>query len=134
MTKEFINPESLFSTIQHGFSQIVTATGQKTIYISGQTAWNHLKQIVGEDLGTQAKQALSNVQLAVVAGGGTLADIVSLRIYIVNYMPEEGSVISGVLKEFFPGEQRPASTWIGVSCLASPEFMIEIEATAVVSQ
>ncbi len=134
MTKEFINPESLFATLQHGFSQIVTATGQKTVYISGQTAWNHKKQIVGEDLGTQAKQALSNVQSAVVAGGGTLADIVSLRIYIVNYMPDEGSVISGVLKEFFPGEQKPASTWIGVSCLASPEFMIEIEATAVVSQ
>ena len=134
MTNEFINPDSLFPSSQHGFSQILMATGKKTIYISGQTAWNREKQIVGEDPGTQAWQAHSNVQLAVVASGGSLADIVSLRIYIADYMPEGASAISDALKEFFPGEQKPATTWIGVSCLASPELLIEIEATAVVSQ
>ena len=84
--------------------------------------------------GTQAWQAHSNVQLAVGAGGGSLADIVSLRIYIVDYMPESASAISDARKEFFPGKLKPASTWIGVSCLASPELLIEIEATAVVDQ
>jgi len=94
LAKKFINPESLFPTLQHGFSQIVTATGQKTIYISGQTAWDHDKQIVGVDLAAQTRQALSNVQLAVAAGGGSLTDIVSLRIYIVNYAQESARAIS----------------------------------------
>jgi 2-iminobutanoate/2-iminopropanoate deaminase len=132
MPKEYINPDSLFRSLEYGFSQIVAATGSKTIYISGQTAWDTQRQIVGgKDLAEQARQALRNVQAAVEAVGGTLADMVALRIYIVNYKPEQADVVGGALREFFPEEQRPASTWIGVSTLAVSEFLIEIEATAV---
>ena len=80
----------------------------------------------------QARQALRNVQAGVEAAGGTLADVVALRIYIVDYRPEEAEAIGGALREFFPAERRPASTWVGVSSLASPDFLIEIEATAVI--
>jgi enamine deaminase RidA (YjgF/YER057c/UK114 family) len=79
----------------------------------------------------QARQALRNVQAAVEAVGGTLADVVALRIYIVNYRPEQADAVGGALREFFPKEERPASTWIGVSALAVSDFLIEIEATAV---
>lgn len=133
MTREFINPESLFPSLQHGFSQAVAASGRRTVYISGQTAWNSGKQLVGGNLGDQARQALTNVELAVEAAGGCLADVVSLRIYIVGYTREQAGAVSGALKQFFPGEQRPASTWLGVACLADPDFMIEIEATAVLA-
>ncbi|KAB8318908.1 RidA family protein [Tolypothrix campylonemoides VB511288] len=132
MPKEYINPDSLFSSIEYGFSQIVAATGRKTIYISGQTAWNVHKQIIGgTNLGEQAKQALRNVQTAVEAAGGTLSDVVSLRIYIVNYNPDKADMVGDALREFFPEERRPASTWIGVSSLAVADFLIEIEAIAV---
>ena len=40
MTKKYINPDSLFPSLQHGFSQTVAATGGKIIFISGQTAWD----------------------------------------------------------------------------------------------
>lgn len=79
----------------------------------------------------QARQALRNLQAAVEAAGGTLKDIVSLRIYIVNYQFENANALSIALKEFFSSANPPASTWIGVSALAVPEFLIEIEATAV---
>jgi len=132
MPKEYTNPDSLFRSLEYGFSQIVAATGGKTVYISGQTAWNAQRQIIGgTDLAQQARQALRNVQAAVEAIGGTLADVVALRIYIVNYRPDQADAIGGALREFFPEEKRPASTWIGVSTLAVPEFLIEIEATAV---
>lgn len=132
MTKEYINPDSLFSSLPHGFSQIVAAGGGKTIYISGQTAWDARKQIVGgTDLAQQTRQALRNVQAAVGAAGGTLADVVALRLYIVNYRPEQAGTVGNVLREFFSEDQRPASTWIGVSALAVTDFLIEIEATAV---
>jgi 2-iminobutanoate/2-iminopropanoate deaminase len=78
-----------------------------------------------------ARQALRNIQAAVEAVGGTLADIVALRIYIVNYRLEQAEAVGGALREYFPEERRPASTWIGVSALAAPEFLIEKEATAV---
>lgn len=132
MPKEYVNPDTLFPSLQHGFSQIVVASGGKTIYISGQTAWDSQKQIGGEaGLAEQARRALRNLQTAVEAVGGTLSDVVALRIYIVDYNPEEASAIGNALREFFPVERRPASTWIGVSALADPDFLIEIEATAV---
>jgi len=132
MPKEYTNPDSLFQSLDAGFSQIVSAHASKIIYISGQTAWNAQRQIVGgTDLSQQARQALRNVQTAVEAVGGTLADVVALRIYIVDYKPEQAGAIGAALREFFPKERRPASTWIGVSSLAVADFLIEIEATAV---
>jgi len=133
MPKERVNPPSLFPSLQHGFSQIVTVRGGKTVYISGQTAWDANKRIVGgADLGEQARQALRNVRTAVEAVGGTMADVVSLRIYVVNYKPEDAESVGEALREFFPAEAPPASTWLGVTSLAVRDFLIEIEAIAVV--
>jgi 2-iminobutanoate/2-iminopropanoate deaminase len=132
MPKEYVNPNSLFPSVQNGFSQVVVARGHKTVYISGQNAWDIRKEIVGGDsLLEQARQALRNVQAAIEVTGGTLKDIVFLRIYIVNYEPENARALSVALKEFFSSANPPASSWIGVSALAVPEFLIEIEATAV---
>jgi len=132
MPKEYVNPNSLFSSTQHGFSQVVAASGRKMAFISGQTAWDKTKKIVGGDsLLEQTRQALRNVQAGIEATGGTLRDIVSLRIYIVNHQPENAEAVSVALREFFSSENSPASTWIGVSALAAPEFLIEIEAIAV---
>ena len=131
MSKQYLNPDSLFPSLNSGFSQIVCASGSKTVYISGQVAWNANKQIVGTDLAQQTRQALRNVQTAVEAAGGTLTDIVALRIYLVNYKSRPDDEVGDALREFFPKERRPASTWIGVTSLAVPDFLVEIEATAV---
>src|SRR5436305_14902135 len=132
MPKEYINPNSLFPSAQHGFSQEVVASGKKMAFISRQTAWDIRKEIVGGDsLLEQARQALRNIQAAIDAAGGTLKDIVSQLIYIVNNQPENAEAMSVALKEFFSSANPPASTWIGVSSLAVPEFLIEIESTAV---
>lgn len=133
MPKTHINPTSLFPSVQHGFSQIVTSQGGKTVYISGQTAWDAEKRIVGGmNLGEQTRQALRNIRTALEAAGGTLADVVSVRIYIVNYKRADAGPVGEALREFFPGDGPPASTLIGVSSLAVEDFMIEIEAIAVV--
>lgn len=133
MPKEHINPRNLFPSVQHGFSQIVTSQGGKTVYISGQTAWDAEKRIVGGmNLGEQTRQALRNIQTAVETAGGALRDVVSVRIYIVNYKPADAGSGGEAFREFFPGDGPPASTLIGVSALAVEDFMIEIEAIAVI--
>ena len=132
MPKDYINPNSLFQSLPHGFSQIVVATGKKMVFISGQTAWDERKNIVGRDsVLEQARQAFRNLEKAMEAAGGTLKDIVALRIYVVDYQAESGTAVGTVLREVFSSENPPASTWIGVAALADPEFLIEIEATAV---
>ena len=132
MSKKYINPDSLFPSLQSGFSQIVVAQGSRTVYISGQTAWNAEKQIIGgNNLAEQTRQAFANLQIAMEEAGGTLADVVSLRIYIVNYKPEDADAIGSALRDYFPETHHPASTWLGVSSLAVADFLVEIEAIAV---
>src|SRR4030095_17206965 len=92
MSKEYVNPNNLFPSLPHGFSQIVIATGKKMVFLSGQTAWDERKNIVGGDsVLEQARQAFRNLEKAMAAAGGTLKDIVTLRIYVVNYQSEWGT-------------------------------------------
>jgi enamine deaminase RidA (YjgF/YER057c/UK114 family) len=132
VTKQAINPPAVFRSLEHGFSQAVMATGTRTLYVSGQTAWDSRKHLVGgADLEAQARQAFSNLRAVVEAAGGTLADVVAVRIYVVDYRPEKAASVGGAFREFFSADVKPASTWIGVASLADPGFLIEIEATAV---
>ena len=132
MPKEYINPPSLFRSRDHGFSQGVSASGTRTLYVSGQTAWDANKQLVGgTHLADQARQAFRNVRAVVEASGGTLSDVVSLLIYVVDYRPEKAEAVGSALQESFSGPAKPATTWIGVVALADPGFLIEIEAIAV---
>jgi len=70
--------------------------------------------------------------IAIKAAGGTLENIVMLRIYKVNYQKEDGPIISQILKNNFGPENPPASTWVSVEGLANEGFMIEIEGQGVV--
>jgi len=133
MPKEHLNPPALFPSVPLGFSQAVASRGGRTIYLSGQTAWDAEKRLVGgKDLREQTRQALRNVRTGVEAAGGTLADVVSLRLYLAGYRPADAGPVGEALREFFPGEKPPASTWIGVASLAVEDFLVEIEAIAVV--
>jgi enamine deaminase RidA (YjgF/YER057c/UK114 family) len=133
MPKEYINPSELFPSLQYGFSQIVAGTGGRTVFLSGQVAWDEQQQIIGaNDLRTQTWQTFKNIEAAMHAAGGNLADVVSMRIYIVEEKLEESHHISEALKAHFLEEQAPTTTWIGVRALANKEFLIEIEAIAII--
>ncbi len=133
MKKECLNPEALFNSKQYGFSQIVLSEAGKHVFISGQVAWDENLKIIGAgDLGIQTQKSLDNLKSAIEAAGGSLEDILMLRIYIVDYKKEDGDVISSHLKDCFGSETPPASTWINVKGLANEEFMIEIEAQAII--
>src|SRR6476661_154883 len=94
MPKEYVNPNSLFPSLPHGFSQVVIATGKKMVFVSGQTAWDAKKNIVGGDsVLEQARQALRNLEKAMEAAGRTLKDVVALRIYVVDYQAENGTAV-----------------------------------------
>ena len=68
MPKEYLNPKELFPSLQYGFSQIVTSTGGKTVYLSGQVGWDEQQQIVGPgDLRAQTWQTFRNIETAMKA-------------------------------------------------------------------
>jgi enamine deaminase RidA (YjgF/YER057c/UK114 family) len=133
MQHDFFNPPELFSTQGLGFTHVVKSAPGTTIHISGQTAWNAERKLVGgSDLGLQAKQAFANLGIALAAAGAGPRDVVFVRVYIVGYKPEYAGVISPAMESFFEGGPPPGSTWVGVSALAVPGFLIEVEATAVI--
>jgi 2-iminobutanoate/2-iminopropanoate deaminase len=132
MTKHYLTPPTLFDSRQYGFSQVIAVQGGTTVYIAGQVAWDETGAIVGPgDLREQVWKAFENVAEAAAAAGGTLADVVSMRIYVVADRMAESRVVREALLHFFP-ENLPTTTWIAVAALANEDFLVEVEPIAVV--
>ncbi len=133
MYRKSVNPKTLFDPRQYGFSQIVVSNPGKIVFISGQVAWDENLNIVGvDDLEKQTQKAIDNLNIAIESVGGSLDNIVMLRIYKLNYKSEDGSIISQILRDNFGTTNPPASTWVNVLGLANENFMIEIEAQAII--
>ncbi|MEJ2595131.1 MAG: RidA family protein [bacterium] len=135
MKRQTRNPTALFNSRQYGFSQVVISNPGKMVFISGQVAWDENLRIPRRnDLVQQTRKALDNLDIAIKEAGGSFENIVMLRIYKVNYQKEDGKIIAQVLKDYFGIDNPPASTWVSVQGLANEEFMIEIEAQAVIEK
>lgn len=115
------------------YSHVAVASGARTIYIAGQVAMDSQGNLVGAgDLGAQTEQVMRNLGLALAAAGASFADVVKITTYVVDYKPEMRAVIGKARTPFFAGREPPASTLVGISALAAPGWLIEIEAIAVV--
>ena len=128
---DHFRPEGLVHNAS--FSQVVAATGARTVYTAGQVSIDERGAVVGAgDLAAQTAQAMRNVGVAPAAAGAGYADIVKITTYVVSYKPEHRAVIGSARAPFFSSGTPPASTLVGVSALAVPDWLVEIEAVAVV--
>ena len=119
--KEYIEPNE-------GFSQtVVVKTGNfKTLYISGQIG-------DGVDLEAQTITTFQNLKKQLSNCNATFKDVVKMNTYIVNFNPEADlPIFRKVRKQFLGNEDYPASTLVGIQSLGKNEWLIEIEAIAVV--
>ena len=113
---------------------VSVATGARQVHVSGQVALDENGELVGKgDLAAQVAQTFRNVAIALEAGGATFADVVRLRIYVAGWkpdmMPAFGEGVGRVAEELNIG--KPPTSMIGVSILFDPDFLVEIEATAI---
>jgi enamine deaminase RidA (YjgF/YER057c/UK114 family) len=128
MAKQIINPASMAQPT--GYSHVVKKSGTP-VYISGQVALDGAGKVVGKgDPAAQAEQIFANLRTVVEAAGGTMADIVKLNTYALDVGYR--SVIAEARSRAFPDGQFPASTFVVISALAAPDFLIEIEAVAMI--
>lgn len=119
--KEYIEPNE-------GFSQtVIVKTGNfKTLYISGQIG-------AGNDLEEQTITTFQNLEKQLQNCNATFKDVVKMNTYIVNFNSEiDLPIFRKVRKEFLGNENYPASTLVGVESLGRKEWLIEIEAIAIV--
>lgn len=125
---EFSNPDGLFKPST--FSQVAVAEGDRIVFISGQTARDETSKIlhVG-DVRKQTEKVLQNLKVAIESAGGSMADIAKITTYVVGLKPDDRVWIGEMVKRHFP--KPPAHTLVGISALAAPELLVEIEAIAV---
>lgn len=119
--KKYIEPNE-------GFSQtVVVRTGNfKTLYISGQIG-------DGIDLQAQTIATFQNLERQLQYCNATFKDVVKMNTYIVNFNPEiDLPIFRKVRKAFLGNENYPANTLVGIQSLGRKEWLIEIEAIAVV--
>jgi inorganic pyrophosphatase len=103
----------------------------ETIHISGTTAWNSEGKVIGQgDAAAQTRQVLQNISDALEKAGGSLADVVRTRMYVVRR--EDADTVAKVHGEFFK-DIRPASTLVLVAGLIDEDMLVEIEAEAFVN-
>jgi enamine deaminase RidA (YjgF/YER057c/UK114 family) len=126
-TRESINPPDLHPA--PGFSHITVAHGSRIAYIAGQIALAPDFSIVGgEDLGEQTRAAMRNLEVALRAIDASWEHLVRRTIYTTQ--PTEYEVITAAIEEVQGSSDHPAQTIVGVTGLAVPGLLIEIEATA----
>ena len=130
---QHINPDVLSKN--PAFTNVITVTGHvKTVYIGGQDALDASGTIVGKgDIKQQVEQVLSNLQAALKAGGAEPEHIIKWNVYIV-----QGQSLQPAFEVFQCMWGRrpnpPAITVMFVAGLANPDFLVEMDAIAVVPE
>jgi enamine deaminase RidA (YjgF/YER057c/UK114 family) len=133
MQTQFLNPSTLSPTF--GWTHVVSATGGKTIYVSGQVSVNERGEVVGKgDLRAQTVQTFENIKRALAAAGATFRDVLKSNLYVVGLKPEHVAMIREVRSRYFDAAHPPASTLVGVAALVGADWLIEIEVVAVVPE
>ncbi|MFI8523361.1 RidA family protein [Promicromonospora sukumoe] len=133
MTVKLVHPEGVNRVDVH--HQVAETQGSRTVYLAGQVSWDTEGNLVGAgDVAAQAEQAYLNIAAALDAVGATAADLAKVTVYIVELDAEKA-------EQFVVGRERAAatlgvqlqqpSTWIGVTALAAPGYLVEVDAIAV---
>lgn len=127
MAVERIQPDGLAKPPT--YSHVVKAG--KTIYIAGQVSQNEQGQLVGAgDFVAQANQVFENLGRALASAGAGFGNLVKTTVFVTD--PRYREALAGVRNKYLDSSQLPASTLIVVAGLALPEYLLEIEAIAVV--
>lgn len=128
--RESRNPPYLPDTLVDGHSQAVLVQGDSRVLISGQVGVDTEGRLAGPDLAEQTEAALDNIERLLSSLGGDLLRVVMLRIYVAEFARYEQQAVVEALRQRFP-VAPPAATWLIVFGLSDPEWLIAIEAEAV---
>jgi Putative translation initiation inhibitor, yjgF family len=130
---QHINPDGLNKN--PAFTNVITVTGPaKTIYIGGQDAIDGAGQIVAKgDIKRQTEQVLNNLQTALKAAGADLENIIKWNLYVVQGQPLQPG-LEAFQQIWGRRPNPPVITMAFVAGLANPDFLVEMDAIAIVPE
>jgi enamine deaminase RidA (YjgF/YER057c/UK114 family) len=121
------NPPALHKPM--GYTHVVEAAPRRTVYISGQIAFDQTGALVGAgDLRAQTEQVFKNLKAALESVGASFGHLAKITVFMLD--AAQIQVYRDVRDRHLKGN-LPASTLVQVQRLARPEWLIEIEAVAV---
>ena len=124
MPRKILNPSTIHPPV--GYSHVVEATGSRLAFIAGQAAIDRDFAVVGlGDLEAQTRQVMTNLRSALDGLHAGWEDVVKATVYTT--LPHEYETIGKAMSEAMGGVEPPAQVIAGVSGLALPELLIEIE-------
>lgn len=124
----FINPPQIPASAN--YTHVVETNARRTVYISGQVPLDEHGNLVGEnDIAAQTAQVFENIKIALASVGATFEDVVKFTTYVVE--SADVQAVREVRKRYITAPNPPAHTAVPVSKLFRPEFLVEIEAIAV---
>jgi 2-iminobutanoate/2-iminopropanoate deaminase len=129
---ETIRPSDVSRPLSH-YSHAKRVRGQDLVFAAGQLALDELGNLVGpNDCAAQTRQAFDNLERVFAAAGTSLSNVVKFTSYLVRGedIATFRLIRQGLFEEIYPNEEYPPHTLVVVDQLASPEFLVEIEATA----
>jgi reactive intermediate/imine deaminase len=129
MTKRQVQSDKIRQPSGHFSHAIAVEAKGRLVFISGMTSRRADGTIAGVgDIEAQTRQVCENLKSAVEAAGGTMDDICRVDVYVRNM--EHFDKIHKVRREYFKSPP-PASTMVEVTKMTSPDYLIEINAIAV---
>jgi enamine deaminase RidA (YjgF/YER057c/UK114 family) len=130
---QFINPDALNKN--PAFSNVIVVTGPvRTVYVGGQDALDASGSIIGKgDLKAQTEQVLKNIQTALSAAGAQLEHVIKWNLYVVQGQPLQAG-FEAFQQVWGRRPNPPAITMAFVAGLANPDFLVEMDAIAVVPE
>ena len=130
MPFELINPAGLYHPTT--YSHVGVVSSGRLVFVAGQVAVDADGELVGPgDLAAQARQAYANVATALAAAGATPGDVVKLSTFVVDHGPGKLRTAMEAARSVL-GDHAPTAVYLGVQALARPDYLIEVEAIAVV--
>jgi enamine deaminase RidA (YjgF/YER057c/UK114 family) len=129
-TANFVNPEGMHRPT--GYTHVVEVTAGRPVYVAGQVAMDREGALVGPgDVRAQARQVFENLRAALEAVGASFDQVVKLNFYLLD--ATQLPVVREVRDEYVNTRQPPASTAVEVRRLFKEEFLIEVEAVAMIA-
>lgn len=130
---QFISPEGLVKSPAFSHAAIVTGN-VKTVYVGGQDAVDASGNVVGKgDLGLQTEQVLKNIQTVLAAAGAGPEHVVKWNIYVLQGQPVQAG-FEAFQRVWGTPPSPPLVTVIFVAGLGHPDWLVEIDAMAVVPE
>ncbi|MGH9882853.1 MAG: RidA family protein [Pyrinomonadaceae bacterium] len=125
----FINPPTMPKP--SGYTHVVDVARGRIIYIAGQVALDRSGNVVGRgDFRAQTQQVFENLKAALEASGASFRNVIKLNNYVVDM--SQVQAFRETRDKYVNTENPPASTTVGVQRLVREEFLVEVEAIAVV--